>query len=85
MKKADKNKSTLTKKAASKQKKKPSLLSKNLVDEKWSQIQKDMSKAINYWDDIAKRYEGKPNHDEQQMQEIKKLLKDLQKKLTHFN
>lgn len=58
---------------------------KSLAKEKWGQIQNDMSKAINYWDDIAKKYEGKPNHDEKQMQEIKRLLQDLQKKLNHFS
>lgn len=65
-------------------KSKINLLSKSLAKEKWGQIQTDMSKAINYWDDIAKKYEGKPTHDEKQMQEIKRLLKDLQKKLSHF-
>lgn len=61
-----------------------SLFANSLADEKWGQIQKDMSKAISHWDEVTKKFDGKPNRDDQQMQEIKKLLKDLQKKLTNF-
>ena len=61
-----------------------SFFAKSLAKEKWGQIQTDMSKAINHWEDIAKKYEGKPNHDDKQMQEIKRLLQELQKKLSHF-
>ena len=58
--------------------------SRCLENSKWKQIQKDMSKAINYWDHVAKRYEGMPNPDEKQLLEIKQLLKDLQKKIKQF-
>lgn len=56
-----------------------------VAQEKWGFIQKDMSNAMNFWEDITKKYEGKPNNDDKQMLEIKRLLKELQKKLSHFD
>lgn len=53
-------------------------------EEKWTHIQKDMTTALSFWNDVAKKYDGKPNPDDNRMLEIKKLLKDLQKKLTQF-
>lgn len=60
------------------------LLEISRSEEKWTHIQKDMSKALSFWNDVAKKYDGKPNPDDNRMIEIKKLLKDLQKKLTQF-
>ncbi len=74
-----------TLKKAKKVKSKPKLLLEiSSSEEKWTHIQKDMSKALSFWNDVAKKYDGKPNPDDTRMLEIKKLLKDLQKKLTQF-
>lgn len=51
---------------------------------KWGQIKKDMTLALSHWEEITKKYEGRMNKDELQLQEIKGLLKELKSKLDLF-
>lgn len=53
--------------------------------ERWSQLNSDVHSALNYWNDITKKYDGKVSKDQEQLQEIKCLLKELQKKIKVFN
>lgn len=53
--------------------------------ERWLQLNSDVSSALGYWNDITEKYDGKISKDQEQLQEIKCLLKDLQKKIKVFN
>lgn len=52
--------------------------------ERWLELNSDVHTALCYWNDLTEKYDGKMNRDQEQLQEIKSLLKDLQKKLKVF-
>lgn len=52
--------------------------------ERWLELNSDVHSALCYWNDLTQKYDGKMNRDQEQLQEIKSLLKDLQKKLKVF-
>lgn len=53
--------------------------------ERWSQLNSDVHSALSHWNNLTEKYSGKISRDEEQLKEIKLLLKDLQKKLKVFN
>lgn len=52
--------------------------------QRWSQINNDVKLAIQKWDDLHEKYTGKISRDEEQMNEIRGLLKKLKIKLDDF-
>lgn len=52
--------------------------------ERWLELNSDVHSALCYWNDLTQKYDGKISRDQEQLQEIKSLLKDLQKKLKVF-
>lgn len=52
--------------------------------ERWLELNSDVHSALCYWDDLTQKYDGKMNRDQEHLQEIKSLLKALQKKLKVF-
>ncbi|MBL7546070.1 MAG: hypothetical protein JNL11_19780 [Bdellovibrionaceae bacterium] len=53
--------------------------------DRWSQLNSDVHSALNYWNDLTTKYDGKLSPDQERLKEIKCLLKDLQKKMKVFN
>lgn len=53
--------------------------------ERWLELNSDVHSALCYWNDLTQKYDGKVSRDQEQLQEIKSLLKDLQKKLNVFS
>lgn len=53
--------------------------------DRWTQLNSDVHTAINYWNDITEKYDGKLSRDQEQLKEIKCLLKELQSKIKIFN
>ncbi len=52
--------------------------------ERWLELNSDVHTALNYWNDLTEKYDGKMNRDQEQLHEIKSLLKELQKKIKVF-
>ena len=52
---------------------------------RWNALNSDVHTALCYWNDLTEKYNGKLSREDQQLQEIKSLLKDLQAKLKVFN
>ena len=52
--------------------------------ERWSQLNSDVHSALSHWNNLTEKYSGKISRDEEQLKEIRTLLKDLQKKLKVF-
>jgi hypothetical protein len=53
--------------------------------DRWAQLNGDVRTALGYWNDLTQKYDGKMNRDQEQLHEIKSLLKELQKKIKVFN
>lgn len=53
--------------------------------ERWNALNSDVHTALSHWNDLTVKYSGKLSREDQQLQEIKSLLKDLQNKLKVFN
>ncbi len=51
----------------------------------WNQLNNKLSSALKTWEDVSHSVGEKLSPDEQQLQEIKKLLKDLQSRIDEFN
>tara|TARA_B110001454_G_scaffold219194_1_gene251259 strand:+ start:11823 stop:12116 length:294 start_codon:yes stop_codon:yes gene_type:complete len=52
--------------------------------ERWLELNSDVQSALCYWNDLTEKYDGKMNRDQEQLHEIKSLLKELQKKIRVF-
>lgn len=52
--------------------------------ERWLELNSDVHTALCYWKDLTEKYDGKMSRDQEQLHEIKTLLKDLQKKIKVF-
>jgi len=50
----------------------------------WGQLNEKLSSALQTWEDLSASVETKLSPDEEQLQEIKKLLKDLQTRIDEF-
>lgn len=51
----------------------------------WDQLNNKLSSALKTWEDLSHSVGSKLSPDEEQLQEIKKLLKDLQSRMDEFN
>lgn len=51
----------------------------------WKTLQQDLQKALDSWDGLSKKTEKGPNSPaEEQLEDMKKLLAELQKRLKDF-
>ena len=50
----------------------------------WSLLNNNLSSALKTWDELTHETIGKVSPDEEKLQEIKKILKDLQKRIDEF-
>lgn len=47
-------------------------------------LNQDLKQALNSWDSLAEKPSTKRTHNEEQLQEMKKLLSELKSKLSEF-
>lgn len=48
-------------------------------------LNQDLKQALHSWDSVSEEVQNKKSPDEEQLQEVKKLLSELKSKLNEFN
>lgn len=80
----------MTEKEIGKKGKKPTKSDRNApkeqrFKERWADLNNNVRSSLCHWNELTQKYGGKISREEQQLQEIKSLLRELQKKLRVFN
>lgn len=50
----------------------------------WMQINQDLQTALHTWEDLTQKYANRASPEEQQLQEMKRLLNELKSKMQDF-
>ncbi len=62
----------------------PILAPVNTPKSNWSQLNQNLSTALKTWDELSLSQNSQLSPDEEQLREIKKILKDLQSRINEF-
>ena len=60
-------------------------MSKTFKNPQWTHLNNNLKSAAESWDELQNDLESQPSQNDQKMQEIKNLLKELQEKISYFN